>query len=87
MHKQILSQQCALAALRTKGQVEPDDIRSADQQMRFAIADNLWSICAATTQQALLNDACISVRSAAYLAMRLAGGAQLDTSLDEGYQV
>lgn len=83
MLKQIRSRRSALAALKTKGQVEPSDIGNADQLLRFAIADNLWSICAVATQQALLNDDSFSVRSAAYVAMRLSGGTPLNVSDDE----
>lgn len=63
-----------VADIKRKKTIEPSDVQDASRQLRYVIAESLWHLCSEPTQDLLMGDDDISVRCAAYLSMRLAGG-------------
>jgi hypothetical protein len=58
----------AIFALKNKGQVTADDLKTLDRGGRFRVADELWYFCTEGAQISLLNDEHPHVKSCAVIA-------------------
>lgn len=66
--------QSQVEQLKKLEQLDVTCITAASRQLRYIIAETMWQDCSDQSRELLLADKDISVRSAAYLSMRLAGG-------------